>query len=80
MNKFDQLFESLLQGLAKGMSVEDIANKHNVSVEQIQDQLEKGIKVEFEHTKDKKVAEQIAKDHLFETPDYYDKLAKVENP
>jgi hypothetical protein len=42
-------------------------------------QLNKGIKVEMEHTKDRKVAKEIAMDHLFEDPKYYDKLKKIEN-
>lgn len=55
-----------------------IAKKHKVSVEQIKAQLQKGIKVELEHTSDKKIASEIALDHLNEFPDYYDRLAKVE--
>ena len=41
-------------------------------------QLEKGIKVEMEHTKERKVAERIALDHLTEIPDYYDRLERME--
>ena len=41
-------------------------------------QLKIGIKVEMEHTKSKKVAERIAKDHLREYPNYYTKLVKME--
>jgi len=41
-------------------------------------QLNKGIKVEMEHTKDKGQAKEIAMDHLFEDPKYYDKLEKIE--
>jgi len=37
-----------------------------------------GIKVEMEHTKDPKLAKQIALDHLAELPDYYRRLAKME--
>ena len=43
-----------------------------------QDQIKKGIKVEMEHTTDKKIAREIAKDHLSEDPKYYDKLARME--
>lgn len=51
-----------------------------------QDQLEKGIEVEKEHTRDEKKAEQVAMDHLEESKDfkdgkgakYYDKLDKME--
>lgn len=42
------------------------------------DQLLKGRKVEMEHTDDKQLAHAIAKDHLSEIPDYYDRLAKME--
>lgn len=64
-------------GLSKGKSVEDIANMHNVSVSEINSQLQKGIEVESEHTSDKKLAEKIAKDHLVENPNYYTILDKV---
>lgn len=40
--------------------------------------LKKGMKVESEHTKNKKVQKEIAKDHLTEDPKYYSRLAKVE--
>lgn len=40
----------------------------------------KGAKVESEHTKDPAVAEEIARDHLKEDPEYYEKLEKVEKP
>lgn len=42
-------------------------------------QLEKGIKVEMEHTDDKKKAKEIAMDHLEEFDNYYDELEKMEN-
>lgn len=64
-------------GLSKGKSVEDIANMHNISVSEINSQLQKGVKVESEHTSDKKLAEKIAKDHLVENPNYYTILDKV---
>lgn len=60
-------------------SVNEIAKKHNTSVERIEKQLKKGIKVEMEHTTDKSEAESIALQHLAERPDYYVKLSKVEN-
>ena len=43
-----------------------------------QSQLTAGIKVEMEHTKDNKVAEQIAMDHLTEDKKYYTHLADME--
>ena len=63
----------------KTPSPETLAKKHNVSVSKIKQQLEKGIAVELEHTTDKKVAREIALDHINELPDYYDKLKKIES-
>ena len=34
--------------------------------------LDRGIKIELEHTKSKKLAKKIALDHLMEYPKYYD--------
>lgn len=42
-------------------------------------QLKMGIKVELEHTGDRALAKEIAKDHLTEMPDYYTRLAKMEH-
>lgn len=41
-------------------------------------QLNRGMQVEMEHTSDKKIAREIARDHLTEDSDYYKKLAKME--
>ena len=70
--------ESVDEGISGKMTPEEIAKKHNVSVEEINKQLEKGIEVEKEHTEDEKEAERIALDHLFEIPDYYARLDKME--
>ena len=59
-------------------TVDAIAKKHNVTVDQIKNQLAKGVKVELEHTSDHSVAHEIALDHLGEYPDYYDRLEQVE--
>lgn len=40
--------------------------------------LSKGIEVEYEHTNDPEVAKLIAKDHLDESPLYYDFLEAME--
>lgn len=42
------------------------------------DQIERGIKVELEHTHDKHMAEEVAMDHLEEFGNYYDALDKME--
>lgn len=46
------------------------------------DELEMGIEVEKEHTRNKKIAKEIALDHLTEDPEYYTKLKAIhkENP
>jgi hypothetical protein len=57
---------------------EQIAKKHGVSVSSIQKQLNIGIPIEHEHTKDKDLATDIALQHLGEFPDYYTRLKKME--
>lgn len=42
------------------------------------DQLEMGIEVEYEHTNNPEISKEIAKDHLEEIPDYYDRLEEME--
>jgi hypothetical protein len=75
----DHLSEDKIPGgLADEASIGDIAAMHNVSVEEINDELAKGINVEIEHTSSKEIAHEIAKDHLYEDPKYYTKLEKVE--
>lgn len=59
-------------------SFEQIRKKHGVSRDMLQQQLDKGIKVEQEHTANKAMAREIALDHLNEFPDYYDRLEKAE--
>jgi len=40
--------------------------------------LEDAIEHKLEHTKDRKIAKEIAKDHLSEDPNYYKKTKKIE--
>lgn len=61
----------------KTLTPEQIAKKHNVSLSMIKKQLGMGDKVEREHTKSAKVADEIARDHLGEIPNYYSKLTKA---
>lgn len=65
-------------GKGDNETLQSLAEKHNVSVDYLQKQLEKGVKVEKEHTQDDKQAKEIAMDHLTESADYYIKLEKVE--
>jgi hypothetical protein len=59
-------------------TVESIAEKHKVSVASIIEALKRGMQVEMEHTKDEATAKIIALAHLWEKPDYYTMLAKME--
>jgi len=43
-----------------------------------EEQIQKGIKVELEHTDDRDLAKEIAMDHLDEFPKYYKELDKME--
>lgn len=70
--------EVLEGGLGDDKTLADLAAKHNVPIERIKEEWERGVKVEAEHTDDPKIAAEIAKDHLTEDPLYYEKLAKVE--
>lgn len=84
--------EKLKGGLSDGKTLMDLAQKHayddstdSTSKEKIMSmfkdlklQLRKGIGVEKEHTKDEIKAREIAMDHLYEDPKYYDKLSKIE--
>jgi hypothetical protein len=70
--------EKLKGGLSDNKTIEDIAKKHNNMVSSLKKELNKGIKVEMEHTKDKENAKEIAMDHLWEDPSYYIKLKKIE--
>ena len=70
--------EKLEGGLADKKTVEDIAKKHKLDVEVIKKHLNDGIKVEMEHTNLKTKAKEIAMDHIFEDPNYYTKLKKME--
>jgi hypothetical protein len=66
-------------GIGQGMTAKDVAEKHGVPVEKIEEQIEKGIKVELEHTSDLDKAREIAMDHLAEFHDYYDRLTRMED-
>jgi hypothetical protein len=60
-------------------TVEEIAKKHRLEVSFIQKQLDMGAPIEHEHTKNQKLATEIALQHLDEIPDYYTRLKKMES-
>lgn len=59
-------------------TVQQIANKHRLDASFIQKQLDMGAPIEHEHTKNQKLAIEIALQHLDEIPDYYTRLKKME--
>lgn len=72
MKKFREFLDKDVQ------TVDQLADKHQVSVDYIQKQLQAGISVEHEHSSSSKVARRIALAHIGERPDYYEKLKVVE--
>lgn len=58
-------------------TVEQLVIKYKVPKRDILIQLDKGIKVELEHTTERNVARKIALDHIGEDPHYYNKLEKA---
>jgi len=71
----DERIYALLSSLLKG-----VGKSNDMSDDEFDaDQLAKGIDVEMEHTEDELIAKMIAKDHLAEIPDYYDRLGQMED-
>jgi hypothetical protein len=70
-NKIKIESEEVPGGEAEGMTAKDLAKKHDVSVKDIEKEIEVGTKIEMEHTDSKKMAKEIAMDHIAEFPDYY---------
>lgn len=57
-------------------SIDYLSKKHNKSLDYMNKQLNLGISIEHEHSKDYETAKKIALAHLGEMPDYYIKLKK----
>lgn len=62
----------------KARTPEEIAKKHKVPLDHIENQLKLGIRTEKEHTTHEEIARQIALNHLLEDPNYYTKLKSME--
>ena len=58
-------------GKADKKTAKDIAMKHYQFVGTVEQEIEKGSKIEMEHTNDPKIAKEIAMDHLWEYYEYY---------
>ena len=72
-------FEEILKGgKSDGMDEVALVKKHGVSVAKIREQIEKGMNVEREHIDNQNIQREIAKDHIEEIADYYDRLEVME--
>lgn len=78
-HKFEGDIYSIISDIVHGRP-NGLIGKHNDVPDSDfdQDELAAGIKIEYEHTSNLNVAKCIAKDHLAEIPDYYTRLAKME--
>jgi hypothetical protein len=73
-----EIYKKITGGhLAEGMTLTQIAKKHNVSVKELQNQVDMGMKAESEHTSSKREQMKIVKDHLYENPKYYSLLKRA---
>ena len=79
--------EKIQGGLSTGKDIYDIAKLHtrgtseeslDKMLKHLKKQLSKGKKVEMEHTIDPDIAGEIALDHLYEDPNYYSNLQRIE--
>lgn len=79
INSMELINENKLRGgKADKISKKDIANKFGVTLAKINKELDMGVEIELEHTKSRRLAKEIAMDHLVEIPDYYTRLKKME--
>jgi hypothetical protein len=84
MKKYDEKIESILTGLKKPKSENELVKKHskelNLPLDKtkkiLKNQIKKGENVEKEHTTSKKIANVIARHHEDENLKYYDALNK----
>ena len=70
--------EYIAGGLSQGLSLAQIAQHHKMDMSEFMKEFKKGVNVEMEHTTDARVAAEIAKDHIYEDPKYYEKLVTIE--
>ena len=65
-------------GLADGMTLEDLANHHEITIDDLIEKISDGVNAEMEHTSKIPIALEIAMDHIYEDLNYYTKLKKIE--
>ena len=70
--------EEIPGGDASGKTLEDIAKKHKIDLEELKKEFDKGKEHEKEHTDNEKIASEITLDHLDDDPKYYSKLSKFD--
>ena len=58
-------------------SIDDILDKHKISIEKLGKLIDEGAEHEMEHTDNYKLALAIATDHIYEHLDYYQRLKQV---
>jgi len=63
--------EKIKGGKSENMTPKDLSKKHKVDIKDIEKEINVGTKIEMEHTDSKKIAKEIAMDHIAEFPDYY---------
>lgn len=60
------------------LSPKELAKKHKEPLSKVLAAIKQGSRIEREHTKNDKVAKEIAQDHIGEFPNYYSALKKME--
>ncbi len=70
--------ELLTGGLSDNMDISDIISLYPGKEEMIRHNFKLGLEVEKEHTNNRYIAAEIARDHLYENPNYYVELSKLD--
>jgi hypothetical protein len=80
MKKYEKIMEKYFSMLEQETPSKTLIGKHNdiPDSEFDKNELEKGIKIEMEHTDNPEIAKAIAKDHLSECKKYYTFLESME--
>jgi hypothetical protein len=76
--KLKDIMEGEALPTVKTPTVKQLATKTGIPQAVLRKAAKRGAKHELEHTKKKKIAREIAMDHIGEDPDYYEKLEKIE--
>lgn len=76
--KKDKEFEEFVKNIVTNQIKKMFSKHSDIPDNQFdEDELNKGIDVEKEHTDSIEIAKSIAKDHLLEDPKYYSKLENI---